>query len=108
MLPEPVEAVLDIVSAIPPGRVLSYGDVAALVGRGGPRQVGRVLAEYGSLTSWWRVVRVDGTLPEPLRARAQARYGEEATPTRGDGVDMSLARWPGRDCGPAAGAVGGG
>ncbi|HEX5512473.1 MAG TPA: MGMT family protein, partial [Actinomycetales bacterium] len=35
------EAVLDVVARIPPGRVLSYGDVAELLGHGGPRLVGR-------------------------------------------------------------------
>ena len=31
---ELAEAVLDLVEQIPPGRVLTYGDVAELVGRG--------------------------------------------------------------------------
>jgi alkylated DNA nucleotide flippase Atl1 len=45
-----VEAVLRVVEAIPPGRVMSYGAIAAAVGRGGPRQVGRVMAVYGGAT----------------------------------------------------------
>ena len=36
--------VLDTVEAIPPGYVMSYGDIAEYLGRGRPRQVGRVLA----------------------------------------------------------------
>ena len=37
-----VEAVLSAVEQIPPGRVASYGDLAELVGTGGPRLVGAV------------------------------------------------------------------
>ncbi len=43
-LPPYAEQVLDLIERIPPGRVLSYGDVAEAVGAGGPRQVGAVLA----------------------------------------------------------------
>ena len=41
------EQVLDLVDLIPAGRVLAYGDVARLVGGGGPRQVGAALARFG-------------------------------------------------------------
>jgi len=39
--------VLDVVDAIPAGRVMSYGDIAEYLGEGGPRQVGRVMALWG-------------------------------------------------------------
>ena len=40
--------VLDVVDSIPPGRVMSYGDIAEYLGTGlGPRQVGRMMAVYG-------------------------------------------------------------
>ena len=55
-----VEAVLSIVERIPPGRASTYGLIAEAVGRGGPRQVGRVMAMYGGGVPWWRVVRADG------------------------------------------------
>lgn len=93
-VPPYAEEVLETVEAIPPGRVLAYGDVAALVGRGGPRQVGRVLAQWGGAVPWWRVLRADGTHAEPLRPRALAHLREEGTPLRPDGrVDMARARW---------------
>ena len=38
------ELVLSVVEQIPPGRVATYGDIAEMVGRGGPRQVGHVMA----------------------------------------------------------------
>ena len=43
-LPEYAEKVLEVAELIPPGRVMTYGDVAEWLGEGGPRQVGRVMA----------------------------------------------------------------
>ncbi|HET8599930.1 MAG TPA: MGMT family protein [Segeticoccus sp.] len=93
-LPAYAEDVLDVVDTIPPGCVLAYGDVARLVGRGGPRGVGRVMAHYGALTSWWRVIRADGRPPPHHEREALAHYRQEGTPLRGDRVDMTRARPP--------------
>ncbi|MFW5416559.1 MGMT family protein [Nocardiopsis sp. CNT-189] len=98
------ERVLDFVERIPPGRVMSYGDVAEYLGEGGPRQVGAVMAAWGGGVPWWRVIRADGAPPPGLEVRALARYAEEATPMRpgSDRVDMRRARWagPGAEGGP--------
>ena len=96
-----VEAVLSLVESIPPGRVMAYGSVADAVGRGGPRQVGAVMSTYGSGVPWWRVVRVDGTLPQCHQRRALESYRVEGTPLRGAAaglvgetrVDMREAVW---------------
>jgi alkylated DNA nucleotide flippase Atl1 len=48
------ERVLAVVEAIPPGRVMAYGDIAEYVGEGGPRQVGRVMSLSGGAVPWWR------------------------------------------------------
>jgi alkylated DNA nucleotide flippase Atl1 len=87
--------VLEIVAAIPPGRVLTYGDVAGLVGRGGPRQVGQVMSRWGSSVPWWRVLQASGAPARGHEARALERYAEEKTPLRPDGerVDLRQARW---------------
>jgi alkylated DNA nucleotide flippase Atl1 len=85
--PEYAERVLDVVERIPPGKVMSYGDVAEYLGEGGPRQVGRVMSTWGGGVPWWRVVHADGT---------GAHWREEGTPLRGERVDMRLARWDGR------------
>lgn len=94
---EYVEAVLDLVERIPPGRVMSYGTVAeevgALLGRGGPRTVARVMAVVGAAVPWWRVVTVSGRLPPGHEVRARRALAEEATPLKGDGVDMARAAW---------------
>lgn len=97
-LPPFVLDVLDAVAAIPPGRVLTYGDVAELLGRGGPRSVARVLSRYGSSVPWWRVLRADGTPAPPVAARALEHFRAEGTPLRPGGarVDMAVARWDGR------------
>jgi alkylated DNA nucleotide flippase Atl1 len=90
--------VLDAIDGIPAGQVMTYGDVAELVGAGGPRQVGRVLALWGGGVAWWRVVHADGSLLRGHEQAALARYRSEGTPLRlpaDDGsprVDMRRAR----------------
>jgi alkylated DNA nucleotide flippase Atl1 len=92
--------VLDTVDAIPPGYVMSYGDIAEYLGRGGPRQVGRVMASCGGAVAWWRVIHADGAPPPGHERAALTHYRAEDTPLRvsPDGrtfrVDMRRARWP--------------
>lgn len=93
------ELVLDVVDAIPPGQVLTYGDIAELIGKGGPRQVAAVMSR-GVGGPWWRVVRADGTLPERLSRRARTHYLEERTPLMPGShrIRMSAARWTPVEC----------
>ncbi|MFC6596038.1 MGMT family protein [Kitasatospora paranensis] len=99
-LPPYAEAVLDLTERIPPGRVMTYGDVAEYLGRGGPRQVGRVMALYGGGVPWWRVIRSDGRPLPGHEHRALPEYRAEGTPLRTVGgeprVDVRQARWDGR------------
>jgi len=91
---EYVEAVLSLVEQVPRGRVTSYGLIAEVVGRGGPRQVGNVMARDGGGVPWWRVVRADGSPPRCHEGEARAHYLEEGTPLRPSGsVDMAQAFW---------------
>ena len=92
-----VDAVLCAVEQIPPGRVLSYGDVAELVGVGGPRQVGHIMATHGGVVPWWRVVRADGSTAVRKQAGQLALLAREGCPLRagGERVDMTRARWDG-------------
>jgi alkylated DNA nucleotide flippase Atl1 len=99
-LPDFAEAVLDIVDQIPSGMVLAYGDVAELLGAGGPRQVGSVMSRYGSSVTWWRVIRASGQAPQGLQDEALARWRAEGTALVAGGlagrrVDMTRARWDG-------------
>ena len=82
-----VDGVLDVVAAIPPGRVMSYGQVAATIGSRSARGVGRVMARHGSELPWWRVVRAGGLPPTCHEGEALAHYEREATPmvARADG-----------------------
>lgn len=112
-LPDFAEAVLGIVDQIPAGLVLAYGDVAELLGQGGPRQVGSVMSRYGSSVTWWRVVRASGDAPAGLQDEALAHWRTEGTALvrgslAGRRVDMKRSRWDGRArCGePAEASVG--
>ncbi len=75
-------AVLRAVAAIPPGDVVSYGQVARLAGRpGAARAVGSVLREAEGLP-WWRVVHADGGLADGLGQRQAARLRAEGVRCR--------------------------
>jgi methylated-DNA-protein-cysteine methyltransferase-like protein len=101
-----VERVLAVVRRIPPGRVLSYGDVAHLASAPTARDVGQVMLRHGSDTPWWRVLRADGTPAPHLREQQLAHLRAEATPMSlsGDGVDLRQARWSAAQRGPDSGA----
>lgn len=94
-----VSRVLDVVAAIPPGRVMTYGDVAAAIGSRASRGVGQVMAYYGADVPWWRVVRASGHAAPDREARALERFRAEGTPLRWsrDGavfrVDLDAARF---------------
>jgi alkylated DNA nucleotide flippase Atl1 len=105
---EYVERVLRCVEAVPRGRVTTYGAIAevvgAVMGGGGPRQVGSILASYGGPVPWWRVVRADGSLPPSHQGEARQAYLEEGTPLRPTGnVDIKKAFWrpPAQQASPA-------
>jgi alkylated DNA nucleotide flippase Atl1 len=95
---EYVELVLRCVEQVPRGRVTTYGTVAEVVGQvvggGGPRLVGSVMARHGGGVPWWRVVRADGSLPPSHDVEARPHYLEEGTPLRPTGnVDIKRALW---------------
>jgi methylated-DNA-protein-cysteine methyltransferase related protein len=87
------EEVLALVERIPPGRVMSYGAIADWLGRGGPRQVGTVMARYGGGVPWHRVVTATGRLVPGHEVEALRRHRAEGTALRGDHIDMAKAVW---------------
>lgn len=89
------EQVLDLVAQIPPGRVMTYGDVAMALGAGGPRAVGSALARWGAGVPWHRVLQASGHPPKGHEKEAKRRYKSEKTPLRpnGEQVDLATARW---------------
>ena len=87
------EAVFDVVEQIPPGRVSTYGAIGRLIGIG-PRRVARALSSGGGAVPWYRVVRADGSVAEPVRVEQLARLAAEGVPMRGGRVDLSVVGWP--------------
>ena len=87
-----VERVLRAVELVPRGRVISYGDIAALVGTG-PRQVGWVLREYGSGVTWWRVVNASGDAPQHKRSEVFEHWATESITVKPNGLGCRIAEF---------------
>lgn len=88
--------VYDIVAQIPAGRVISYGQVASLLGNPrAARSVGWALSACPEDLPWQRVVMADGTITggpwAELRRELLVKEGVAFLP---DGrVDMKTCRW---------------
>lgn len=92
------EQVYSIVEKIPCGMVVSYGQIAWMLGRPrGARLVGWAMRNCPEHLPWQRVVKADGTIadgghPEIRRALLEA----EGVPFLPDGrVDMKSCLWNG-------------
>lgn len=95
------QVVYSVVRSVPPGRVTSYGAVAALAGA--PRAARGVGAALGSLpvdsdVPWWRVVNRNGevTIPSELGMRAlqRALLEDEGVGFLENGrVDLDVHAW---------------
>ena len=91
--------VLEIVAQIPPGKVLTYGDIAELIGRGSGRAVGAAMSRHGHEVAWQRVVLSSGH-PNPAGPVEAIRLlKKDGTPLArgGERVDLKAARWRGPD-----------
>lgn len=95
--PPPEVRVYAVIAAIPAGRVLSYGEVAALSGL--PRRarwVGRVLSNLpaGSRLPWHRVVRADGRLAQREgQGQQQQRLQDEGVAVQDRRLNLARYRW---------------
>jgi methylated-DNA-protein-cysteine methyltransferase related protein len=79
-----------VVRAIPKGSVLSYSRVAVLAGLPGrARLVGRLLRGTDVRLPWWRVVRADRTLAEPVAERQRRKLRREGVRIRGARVPLA-------------------
>lgn len=96
------EAVYQVVAQIPASCVLSYGDVAALLGKPrAARQVGYALAaldaERAAIVPWWRVLRTDGSVAfqgAVGRGALQCQLlTEDGVDVQNGRVDMATVRW---------------
>jgi methylated-DNA-protein-cysteine methyltransferase related protein len=66
---EQVERVRALVAAIPSGRVVTYGDIAAVAGLSSPRIVGWVMRTDSSDVPWHRVITASGRPARHLTTR---------------------------------------
>jgi alkylated DNA nucleotide flippase Atl1 len=97
-IPPYAERVLNLVDRVPRGCVVTYGDVAGMLGEGSGRTVGRVMALYGGPVAWWRVVLSSGFPAPGHEVEAIRRLRADGVPLRGNPpsrVDLSVARWLG-------------
>ena len=77
-----VERVRAVVAAVPPGQVVTYGEVAEEVGSpGAARAVGNVMARSDGLP-WWRVVTGTGRLVPGHEAEQARRLRAEGVVVR--------------------------
>ena len=100
------DRVYDVVRSVPPGRVTSYGEVAALLGspraaRGVGAALNALLPEDGDVP-WWRVVNCQGalTIPSELGLRTLQRTlleSEDVAFLPSGRVDLDLHGWAGPD-----------
>ena len=92
------QRVLEIVRTIPPGSVLTYGQVAALADTPrAARQVGRILYASGRTVPWQRVINYYGglsTYKVGSGERQRVLLEEEGISFRADGtIDLNRYQW---------------
>ena len=69
------EAVWQFMRTVPPGKVVSYSDVARAVGCDhGAQAVGKALNRCPPDVPWWRVVRKDGGLIDVRESRKSSEH----------------------------------
>ena len=90
--------VYNIVEQIPYGKVISYGEIAKILGRPrGAREVGRAMRYCHDGLPWQRVIMTDGSITGGSFAEMRRAILEtEGVPFLPDGrVDMTACRWLG-------------
>jgi methylated-DNA-protein-cysteine methyltransferase-like protein len=93
-------AVLEMVRRIPRGRVATYGQLAALLGRPrSARQVGQALRGADGAVPWHRVVNAQGGISRRARTASmltqRIRLEQEGVVFRRGRVALSRFRWGG-------------
>lgn len=82
--------VLDMIEALQSGEIVTYGEVAAEVGKpGAARAVGSTLRRHGSAVPWWRVVAANGRLVPGGEQRQTEKLTAEGVLVRKGRVVMS-------------------
>lgn len=89
---EQTELVRALVAAIPPGRVATYGDIAAVAGLSTPRTVGWIMRTDAGDLPWHRVIGAGGKPAAHIADRQLRLLADEGVPIRDGRVDMRAAR----------------
>ena len=89
------------VRRIPRGRVITYGAIAARLGRPrGARAVGQAMRDCPADIPWHRVVNAQGGISPRRRMSGMLTQRillvQEGVPFRGGRVPLRTHRWPGR------------
>ena len=90
------EEVYKVVARIPAGKVMSYGQIARVLGAPrAARQVGWAMRRCSDALPWQRVVRADGSIAGGgYAALRRALLEGEGIPFTADGrVDMARCAW---------------
>jgi methylated-DNA-protein-cysteine methyltransferase related protein len=93
-VPSVAHSVYRLVSRIPRGRVLSYGEIGRIVGTG-PRQVAAAMRDCPSGLPWHRVVGAGGKIRTPGEYAwiQQERLLAEGIRFRGLSFSYEIYRW---------------
>ena len=97
------ERIYAVASQIPPGRLASYGQIAAIEGRCTPRMVGYAMAAVGKRQiPWQRVINSRGTVSERRHGGGSGRQrrlleSEGVVFDRAGRVDFDIFGWAGPD-----------
>lgn len=94
MTEDDVERVRALLAGVPPGRVTTYGDLAAAAGLRSPRVVGTILRQDSADLPWHRVVRADGTSAPQVAQEQHARLRAEGVLAVDGRVDLARLRHP--------------
>ncbi|EON31433.1 putative methylated DNA-protein cysteine methyltransferase [Gordonia terrae C-6] len=90
---EQVEQIRTLVSAIPAGRVSTYGDLAAAAGLSSPRIVGWIMRTDTADLPWHRVVPASGRPAPHLAHRQLERLRAEGVPITDGRIRLRECRW---------------
>ncbi|MBN1552445.1 methylated-DNA--[protein]-cysteine S-methyltransferase [bacterium] len=94
------EEIYEVVRSIPCGKVATYGQIAAIIGRCSSRQVGYAMASVsaGSGIPWHRVINSRGKISvrsygEPSFSQKELLESENVVFDENDRVDLSIYGW---------------
>jgi len=82
------DTVISVVSSVPKGKVVSYGQVAAYAGvPRAAREVGWIMNELGGEVPWWRVLNNKGYIS--IRGNATADKELQKKLLEAEGIEVS-------------------